>query len=74
MVAHEVKAIVLLNAQRLEGDLILETTCRDYEQYCTLPQVVAYSGIMCGLSAWSSDRQTACYKSSVAIARAISHS
>ena len=71
MVAHTVDAIVLLNAQRLDGDLVLETPCKDFDAFTKLPQVVAYSGIMCGKTGWSSDTYKACYKSSAQVARAI---
>lgn len=72
MVAHKVDAIVLLVAQRIEGDLILETTCRDYDHYIELPDVVTYNGVMCGKTGWSSDRNYACYKSNAMIARKVS--
>lgn len=72
MVAHEVaRAIVLLSVQRIEGELVLETTCRDYDHYTSLPEVVAYDGIVCGKTGWNSDKSYACYKSNVSIARPI---
>ncbi len=72
MVAHEVpRAIVLLSAQRIEGNLVLETNCRDYDNYKTLPDVVAYEGTLCAKTGWSSDRYYACYQSRMAIARGI---
>lgn len=72
MVAHEIpRAIVLLSAIRLEGNLVLETTCRDYDHYKSLPEVVAYSGIMCAKTGWTSDRYVACYQSRMAIARGV---
>lgn len=72
MVAHEVpKVIIIQVAQRIDGELILETTCRDYDHYKSLPDVVAYEGTICGKTGWSSERNYACYKSSVKMARHI---
>jgi len=72
IVAHEVpRAIVLLSVQRVEGNLVLETNCRDYDHYKTLPEVVAYNGALCAKTGWSSDRYVACYQSRMAIARGI---
>lgn len=72
MVAHEVpRAIVILVAQRVEGNLILETNCRDYDHYKSLPEVVSYQGTLCAKTGWSSDRSYACYQSRMAIARGI---
>ena len=72
-VAHEVpKAIVLTVVQRIEGELVLETNCTDYDHYKSLPDVVAYDGTLCGKTGWSSDRNYACYKSGAHIARAVS--
>jgi len=72
-VAYKIsEAIVLTIVQRIEGELVLETNCTDYDHYKTLPEVVAYDGILCGKTGWSSDRNYACYKSGVKIARAVS--
>jgi len=72
MVAHEIpRTIVISYAQRIEGEMVLETSCRDYDHFVSLPEVVAYDGIMCGKSGWNSDRGYACYKSSLLIARGV---
>ena len=70
MVAHEIPTAITLTAvHRLDGELVLETNCRDYEHYTSLPEVVAYEGTLCGKTGWSSDKNYACYKSGVKIAR-----
>lgn len=61
-------ALVLLAVHKIEGEVVLETTCRDYDHYVTLPQVVEYEGRECGKTGWSSDTNRACYKSGVMIA------
>lgn len=61
-------AIVLLMAAWHENQLILETTCEDYDAFKALPQVVAFQGIKCGKTGWSSDTHRACYKSNSSIA------
>lgn len=67
------RAIVIQSAVMYEGELVLETVCRDYDHYKSLPEVVIYEGTVCGKTGWSSDRNYACYKSGAAIATA-SHS
>lgn len=64
-------AIVITSSARIEGELVLETTCRDYDHYKSLPDVVSYSGEMCGKTGWNSDRQYACYKSGARIAKKV---
>lgn len=65
------RAIVIQAALHLDGQLVLETTCRDYDHYKSLPEVVIYEGTECGKTGWSSDREYACYKSGAAIAKAV---
>ena len=70
MQAQAVNAIVITSHGMVEGNWILETSCRDYDQYKTLPDVVEWQGQLCGKTGWNSDRGYACYKSGVPIARA----
>ncbi len=62
------KSIVIQVATWYHGELILETVCRDYDHYKTLPDVVVYNEVECGKMGWSSDNHYACYKSGVTIA------
>lgn len=64
-------AIVITSYARIEGELVLETTCRDYDHYKSLPDVVEYEGVVCGKTGWSSDRNYACYKSSAKVAHKV---
>jgi hypothetical protein len=66
--AKEVRGIVIIAHHVLKGESILETTCRDYDHYKSLPELVAYQGQHFGKTGWSSDTYMACYKSSAAIA------
>lgn len=69
-VAIEVpRAIVIQAATWYDGELVLETVCRDYDHYKSLPDVVVYEGTECGKTGWSSDSHYACYKSGAAIAK-----
>ena len=63
------EAIVITNAQIVEGETVLETACRDFDQFLSLPQVVEFEGRVCGKTGWSSDRNYACYRSGAKIAR-----
>lgn len=61
-------AIVITAHHIIEGETVLETACRDYDHYKTLPAVVSYEGTVCGLTGWNSDRGYACYKSGAKVA------
>ena len=65
--------IVLLGACMLDGELVLETTCRDYDHFVSLPDVVEYGGTLCGKTGWSSDTNRACYKSGAMLAYVCTH-
>lgn len=64
-------AILITASAQVEGQLILETHCRDFDDYQRLPNVVDYHGIICGKTGWSSDRNYACYKSKPNVAFAV---
>ena len=64
-------AIVLSSAGWCEGELILTTTCRDYDHFASLPDVVSYRGVECGKTGWSSDTMMACYKQGATIAHKV---
>ena len=64
-------SIVIISSDKIEGVVCLSTSCIDYENYRTLPQVVDFDGIICGLTGWNSDLQLAYYQSKTKIARAI---
>ena len=69
MQAHTVKdAIVITCVHRMDGQLVLEMECADFDAYKALPAVVSYDGVVCGKTGWSSDRNYACYKSGVPLA------
>lgn len=61
-------AIMLIGAYIVEGETVLETTCRSFEHFCSLPDVVVFEGRVCGKTGWSSDTYRACYKSSAKVA------
>lgn len=67
-----VEAITITVAQMVDGELILETDCLNYDHYNMLPAAVSFAWkgeqIICGKTGWSSDRNYACYKSSKPIA------
>jgi len=61
-------AITITAAFVLEGETVLETDCRDFDHWLSLPSAVEYDGVVCGKSGWSSDTNRACYKSRQAVA------
>jgi hypothetical protein len=63
--------ITLLGAYIIEGETVLETTCRDFSQFCALPAAVEFEGRVCGKTGWSSDTYRACYKSGAKLAYAV---
>ena len=68
MKAQAIAAIPILSYHFIAGDRIVETTCRDYDHYCTLPEAVTYNGMVYGKTGWSSDTGMACYKTAARIA------
>lgn len=66
--ANAVNAIPVTSSHIIEGQVVIETTCRDYDHYRSLPDAVTYNGVVCGKTGWNSDRGYACYKSGVALA------
>lgn len=45
-----------------ETEVILETPCRDYDEFSMLPNVVEFQCILFGKTGWSSDTNKAYYK------------
>jgi hypothetical protein len=68
-VLHDVIALTV--TCKIEGETILETTCRDFDHYISLPDAVEYQGVVCSKTGWSSDRGYACYKSGGMLARKV---
>lgn len=64
-------AITLLVAAWVEGQLVLETGCEDYDAFKALPAAVTYQGVECGKTGWSSDTGRACYKSGAPVAYSV---
>ncbi len=62
--------ILIQNVTRLEGKLILETPCVDFDHFVALPDVVSYEGTVCGKAAWSGENGYARYKAGARIAYA----
>ena len=71
MKANVVPDAIVVISHVIEGHYVLETTCRDFEHFIALPQVVEFQGRLCGKTGWSSDTGRACYKSDVSIAHAV---
>jgi hypothetical protein len=71
MIIHAIevpRAIVIQIATWYKDEFILETTCRDYDHYVSLPNVVTCDGVECGKTGWNSDRCQAYYKSTAIVA------
>jgi hypothetical protein len=64
-------SIQITIAHKIEGKIVLETPCRDYDEYRTLPRLVSYDGVTCGLTGWNSDRGYACYQSGGLVAKVV---
>lgn len=64
-------ALLITSEHILEGKMVLETPCQDFDHYKRLPDVVSYHGRVCGKTGWNSDRNYACYKQTDYIARKV---
>ena len=57
--------------QRIEGQMVVEVSCSNFEEFKALPEAVLFRGEKLGKTGWSSDRGYACYKSGVETVQAI---
>lgn len=71
MKAQITEHLCVLNFQEIGGEKIAEVTCRDYDHYQSLPQVVMIENELFGLTGWNSDTQKACYKNPHMIAHSV---
>ena len=62
MKAIVISGIAILSHHVIEGEVVIETICRDFDHFCSLPDVVAYDGRLLAKTGWSSDTMKACYK------------
>ena len=53
------------------GETILETPCRDYDEYARLPNVIEFENQVFGKTGWNSDSNKACYKTGLNTARVV---
>ncbi len=65
IVNNKIKITALHN---IEGMMVIETSCSDYEKYRSLPDLIEYNGVLFGKTGWSSDKEYACYKSNPIVA------
>jgi len=68
MKAYRVDAIGVLRYEVVDGVGVLVTSCRDYDEYSQLPQVVRYEGEVLGKTGWNSDRGIAYYQTKCRVA------
>lgn len=70
MEAFAIKDKILITVKHvIEGQVVVETTCNDFDDFKRLPDVISYNGTICGKTGWSSDTGYACYKSGVNVAQ-----
>jgi hypothetical protein len=55
----------------LEGQLVVEVDCEDYDYYRSLPAAITFDGKLLGKTGWNSDRNYACYKQGVMLAKVV---
>jgi hypothetical protein len=68
MNAKPSEAIPVLSEHVLEGQLVIETECNDFDHYKRLPGALTFKGITLVKTGWSSDTGKACFKQSTMIA------
>ena len=61
-------AVAVVQSYQLEGKLVFEVECRDFDHFKALPSVLSLQGVNCVKCGWSSDSNLACYKQYHAIA------
>lgn len=55
-------AIPIMSAYTLDGIKWAETSCRDYDQFATLPPAISIEGDVYARSGWNSDSCKAYYR------------
>lgn len=68
MQAKATNYLAVLSHQHVGNETCVEVTCRDYDHWCKLPEVIDVGGALFARTGWSSDRQVACYKNKQLIA------
>lgn len=69
---YEAKGVIPVDMEIILDDrLVVETTCVDYDQFRSLPQLVMFKFKTLKLTGWNSDRQRACYKETNQVARKV---
>lgn len=59
--AKAISGIVVNSHYCLDNEFWLETDCKDYEAWSSLPAIVAFGGQKYGKTGWNSDLHKACY-------------
>ena len=55
----------------IEGELVIEVNCDDYDHFRSLPAAVTFQNVLLGKTGWNSDRGYACYKQGAPLAKAV---
>jgi hypothetical protein len=68
MKATPINAITVIAEYKLDGEIVIEVPCKDYENFASLPNALSYNGTVVGKTGWSSDTYRACYKQNTRLA------
>lgn len=69
--AKVISDVITVIPYHIEGKVILETQCNDFDAFIRLPRVVDYNGTICTITGFNSDTGRACYKSGMPYARVV---
>lgn len=72
MFGKRIEDQVLITVEHtVEGVLILETICEDYDDYKSLPQLISYKEQAFAKTGWNSDKGYACYKPALNVGKSM---
>lgn len=66
--AQELRLVSVQREHVLDGEMVIEVSCSDFDNYKSLPDALLYKGIVCGKTGWSSDSNLCCYKQNAKLA------
>lgn len=73
MQAYTLPKSIRITAHYGFGDVfIIETDCRDYDEFSSLPAAVVHNGSVYGKSSWNSDKSYAVYRTDKLVAVGVS--
>jgi hypothetical protein len=73
MEARSVAMIKIQALHTIDGEVVAEVNCDDYDDFHALPDAIEVEVFILGKTGWSSDRNYACYKQNVILGKIVDY-